>query len=1099
MGMSDQGTASGDMRAQIRVAVSHLEHLLPAQAPLKDFVHHNTLHGLQHLPFHEAITRARRITGNRGYLPAERFRSLYAEGRITREDLTAVLDAAPDPDGDAVLLDLGEEPLRRRDVYLGALLHPLKPVTGCQLTWHMEELDALTAVQPDVAADARERLLQRARADGRQDEAAAVSDLWATCLSVLGLEHFILHPEELVDLSPEQAERLLVGGGRNTQEAGPPVPQQIRIEATQLLAGMLARVGPELTLGGLVRELTGEDLLEELLPLVTPYLGSYLDQGAAPWSVRDAETGFYAAWRRYARSDLTPILNDLHAWVDELDSLPEDALDALIAELKRMGLPREHWTAYLERLALETPGWSGMVLWRERHPGYEGLIAPVALLDYLAVRLVLERVFAHRVCRRLWQIEASLDMLRWYFRRNGFELLVRHALFAERLPEYLAARAARAVAASDLDPGDRGWERIAELIWTWRRSPSADRPDGYSVFRSAWPLFRLAQHLGLAGADLRALGAGGVAAIFDCLARLTDDRAGRLWLLAYERHYREQILTALAQNHGRGRWSSREAPPAAQVIFCMDDREEGTRRHLEELAPEIETLGAAAHYNVPHNWLGLDDRRVSLLAPVIPAPVIPAHEVREVPRPECEAAGALHRRRHSTLSAWYEGLMQESRRGLLGSTVAVVAGAPLALASLAGEVLAPARFDRLASDLRDRIEGIVATRIGFVAPNDSPPASPERPRLGFTDIEQADRVHALLSSSGLIDGFSPLVAILGHGSRNRNNPHASAYNCGACSGRFSGPNARLVAAMANRAEVRALLSERGIRIPDGTRFLGGEHDTCLDRIFWYDIEDLPPALASAFQTLSGRLDEALRLHAQERCRRFASVPTDLDAEQARRHVAGRSSDFSQARPELGHATNACAFVGRRSMSRGAFFDRRAFLISYDPTRDPTGEILERHLLTNGAVGAGISLEYYFSSADNAGYGAGTKVTHNVTGWLGVMQGTASDLRTGLPQQMIEIHEPMRLLLVVEQTTDLLTAIYRRQPPLRELVGNGWVQLAAKDPESAAIHLFDPDKGWLPWQPPQTPLPRVPRSVDCYAGQTGACPPVLTLAPDERTG
>jgi uncharacterized protein YbcC (UPF0753/DUF2309 family) len=187
------------------------------------------------------------------------------------------------------------------------------------------------------------------------------------------------------------------------------------------------------------------------------------------------------------------------------------------------------------------------------------------------------------------------------------------------------------------------------------------------------------------------------------------------------------------------------------------------------------------------------------------------------------------------------------------------------------------------------------------------------------------------------------------------------------------------------------------------------------------------------------------------------------------------------------------------MSRGAFFDRRAFLISYDPTRDPTGEILERHLLTNGAVGAGISLEYYFSCADNEGYGAGTKVTHNVIGWLGVIQGTASDLRTGLPQQMIEIHEPMRLLLVVEQTTDLLTAIYRRQPPLREIVGNGWVQLASKDPASGAIHLFDPDRGWLPWQAPQTPLPRVPRSIDCYAGQTGPCPPALTLAPDERTG
>ena len=112
------------------------------------------------------------------------------------------------------------------------------------------------------------------------------------------------------------------------------------------------------------------------------------------------------------------------------------------------------------------------------------------------------------------------------------------------------------------------------------------------------------------------------------------------------------------------------------------------------------------------------------------------------------------------------------------------------------------------------------------------------------------------------------------------------------------------------------------------------------------------------------------------------------------------------------------------MSRGVFLDRRAFLISYDPTQDPDGEVLERHLVINGAVGAGIALEYYFSAANDEGYGCGSKVTHNVTGLLGVMDGAASDLRTGLPRQMVEVHEAMRLLVVVEQSTAVVTAIYR---------------------------------------------------------------------------
>ena len=42
----------------------------------------------------------------------------------------------------------------------------------------------------------------------------------------------------------------------------------------------------------------------------------------------------------------------------------------------------------------------------------------------------------------------------------------------------------------------------------------------------------------------------------------------------------------------------------------------------------------------------------------------------------------------------------------------------------------------------------------------------------------------------------------------------------------------------------------------------------------------------------------------------------------------------------------------------------------------------------GPVGAGISLEYYFSSVDNERYGCGSKITHNLTGLFGVAQAEA---------------------------------------------------------------------------------------------------------------
>ena len=94
-------------------------------------------------------------------------------------------------------------------------------------------------------------------------------------------------------------------------------------------------------------------------------------------------------------------------------------------------------------------------------------------------------------------------------------------------------------------------------------------------------------------------------------------------------------------------------------------------------------------------------------------------------------------------------------------------------------------------------------------------------------------------------------------------------------------------------------------------------------------------------------------------------------------------------------------------------------MSYDPTIDSNHGVLERILAAVGPVGAGISLEYYFSSVDNETFGCGTKLPHNVTGLIGVMNGHQSDLRTGLPLQMVELHEPMRLLLIVDATPEAL--------------------------------------------------------------------------------
>ncbi len=284
---------------------------------------------------------------------------------------------------------------------------------------------------------------------------------------------------------------------------------------------------------------------------------------------------------------------------------------------------------------------------------------------------------------------------------------------------------------------------------------------------------------------------------------------------------------------------------------------------------------------------------------------------------------------------------------------------------------------------------------------------------GFTVREMADIVRRVLEDIGIRDRLSSLVLVIGHGSISLNNPHESAHDCGACGGGRGGPNARAFAQMANDPRVRQLLAAEGLPIGATTWFVGAQRNTCDNTVTFFDEDLIPAEFQPIFKQAEDAIETASRREAHERCRRFDAFPEWYPPLAALAHVQGRAADLAQPRPEYGHATNAFCVIGRRARTRGLFLDRRAFLVSYDPTQDHDGAILARILAAVVPVVAGISLEYYFSYVDPTGYGCGTKLPHNVTSLLGVMDGAQSDLRTGLPWQMVEIHEPTRLSIVVE--------------------------------------------------------------------------------------
>jgi hypothetical protein len=341
--------------------------------------------------------------------------------------------------------------------------------------------------------------------------------------------------------------------------------------------------------------------------------------------------------------------------------------------------------------------------------------------------------------------------------------------------------------------------------------------------------------------------------------------------------------------------------------------------------------------------------------------------------------------------------------------------------------------------------------------------------LGFSLEEQADLVEGQLRLIGLTPHFARLVVFCGHGSPSENNPHKSAYDCGACGGEHGGPNARAIAAMANTPTVRILLRQRGIALPEDTHFLGVEHDTAADRFTYFNTEDLPPTHREEFQRLTDDLHQAAGRHAQERCRRLPLAPKNPTPAQALRHVRTRSLDWAQVRPEWGHATNAALIIGRRDLTRGVFLDRRAFLQSYDPDQDPDGTLLEGIMPAFIPVAVGINLEAYFSAVDNGVFGGGTKPLQNVTG---VMQGPHSDLQTGLPLQSITIHEPVRLHIIVEAPPEKIAPIIQRYEQLRAMFNNQWAHLIAWDPETGQFLGYQPDGRWETLHPGKG-VPSVP--------------------------
>ncbi|MGZ3302479.1 MAG: putative inorganic carbon transporter subunit DabA, partial [Isosphaeraceae bacterium] len=79
-----------------------------------------------------------------------------------------------------------------------------------------------------------------------------------------------------------------------------------------------------------------------------------------------------------------------------------------------------------------------------------------------------------------------------------------------------------------------------------------------------------------------------------------------------------------------------------------------------------------------------------------------------------------------------------------------------------------------------------------------------------------------------------------------------------------------------------------------------------------------------------------------------------------------------------------------------------------------------------------------------------------------------------------IHEPVRILFIIETTVEAMLQIMDRNEGIGKLCRNRWVRLAVLDPATGQLSLFQLG-GFRPYQPQAGVLPKAASSVDWYRG------------------
>ncbi len=442
--------------------------------------------------------------------------------------------------------------------------------------------------------------------------------------------------------------------------------------------------------------------------------------------------------------------------------------------------------------------------------------------------------------------------------------------------------------------------------------------------------------------------------------------------------------------------------PTLQAAFCIDVRSEVFRRALESVDAGIETIGFAGFFGLPiaHKAHGSD-----VVENRLPVLLNPAIETTSEGDADTAQAARIAAR---TARAW-----GRFRQAAVSSFAFVESAGPL----YAGK--------------------LVRDALGLGSKTITPEPTPQVVG-GMSAKAKGDTAAAVLGAMSLTANFAEIVLLVGHGGNVTNNPHESAYHCGACGGHAGDVSVRMLAALLNDPEARAGLKARGMDLPKDTLFIAGLHDTTTDKVTLYTA-DLPADHAQNTGLVRDWVDAAARIARAERAPRLPGAKWQ--------NIEARARNWAETRPEWGLAGCAAFIAAPRKTTAGKDLDGRAFLHSYDWKGDRDFGTLEMIITAPVVVASWISLQYYGSSVAPDVFGGGNKLIHNVVGGIGVIEGNSGRLRPGLPWQSVHdgdalVHEPLRLSVMIEAPREAILDVLEKHAGVRALFDNGWLHLFA---------------------------------------------------------